>query len=101
MMRKLLALIAAGGSGTRESMAHTLGLRIAEIDDMLERLASLGFIDEIKTSCSSCSEGAGTCAACASCASCAERHFSAQARIWAVSAKGRNAMLNENESSMR
>ena len=57
MLRELLALIAAGHSGTSESIARELGLRAPEIDDMLARLLSLGYIEDMAASCASCCAG--------------------------------------------
>jgi hypothetical protein len=66
---------------------------------MLDRLVALGYIEEAN-GCDaaaapdgSCSDGRGCCSACASCSLCAKSLFSAsQARIWRLSAKGRQAL---------
>jgi len=72
MLRELLALIAAGGRTSREDMARELGLRAPEVDDMLAKLLSLGYIEDLAAACSACYEDGGG-KAFTGCASCPSR----------------------------
>jgi hypothetical protein len=99
MLRELLALIASGHSGTGESIARELGLRAPEVDDMLARLQSLGYIEDFASSCASCcaddvGEKRGHCA---SCALCAVGMFASRAHVWILSPKGREALKAERD----
>jgi hypothetical protein len=97
MLRELLALVASGQGGTRESIARELGLRAPEVDDMLSRLRSLGYIEDYASSCASCCAGgeAKKSAYCASCSMCAVGIFPSQAHVWILSPKGREALKAE------
>jgi hypothetical protein len=86
MLRDLLALIASGRGGTKENIALTLGLRAAEVDEMFSRLLELGYIEDFAASCASCA----SCSA--SCSMCAAGGFGAKAKVWALSAKGKEAL---------
>jgi hypothetical protein len=94
MLRELLALIASGRGGTKENIARTLGLRTAEVDEMLSRLLELGYIEDFAASCVSCCEDKGEKrrSFCASCSMCAAGGFGAKAKVWALSAKGKEAL---------
>jgi len=97
MLRELLALIASGHSGTGESIARELGLRAPEVDDMLARLLSLGYVEDFASSCAPrCADGGGEKRAhCASCALCAVGMLASRAHVWILSPKGREALEAE------
>jgi hypothetical protein len=94
MLRELLERIASARGGTKENVARELGLGPAEIDDMIARLLSLGYIEDMASPCSSCSDGeeGGARSPCASCSMCSAGALGPKARVWALSAKGRAAL---------
>jgi hypothetical protein len=96
MLRELLGLMAAGGMHTPESLARDLGLGRAEIEEMLERLCSLGYLEELSASlASSCGDTERKGRGCAGCSGCALGSGCLEAsknRVWALSRKGREAL---------
>lgn len=102
MLRELLALIASGRGGTKESIARALGLRLPEIDEMLAHLVSLGYIEDFAAcaaSCTSCGADGGEkkSSACAGCSMSAACNFGAKAHVWTLSAKGKEALTAGKE----
>jgi hypothetical protein len=97
MLRELLALIDSGRFLTREGMARALGVGLPEVDDMFDRLASLGYVEEIE-GCGaeqggSCPEGTSSCSGCAGCCLGSTLLFAdSRARVWRLSDKGRKAL---------
>jgi hypothetical protein len=96
MLRELLALMASGGMRTPEGLSHDLKLSRPEIDDMLVRLCSLGYLEELSASLvSSCGDderkGKG-CAGCSGCALGSGCFEASKSRIWSLSKKGRELL---------
>jgi hypothetical protein len=91
MLREILALMASGGTHTLESLALDLELSSAELEDMLTRLSSLGYIEELSAALSSsCMDGERK--ACAGCSGCGFVSGCGQApknRVWSLTSKGR------------
>gem|GEM_PF-6569011 len=93
MLHELLALLSAGGATTREGMAAALGVGTREVDDMLERLESLGYLEKQGGDAAS-RVGGRSCAGCSSCSSCSGCALSPGQlpTIWQLSPKGRRAL---------
>jgi hypothetical protein len=89
MLRRILALLASGGTLTLESMALDLEVGRAEIEDMLARLCSLGYIEELRAAMvASCGDGdSAPCSGCSGCTlGCGQ---GPKGRVWSLTAKGR------------
>lgn len=108
MLRELLELIASGRGGTGESVAAALGLKPSQVEEMLIRLAALGYIEDFAASCGSCREAScadgkekssGRGSSCAGCSMSAACNFGAKAHVWTLTAKGK-ASLKADSSSM-
>jgi hypothetical protein len=98
VLRELLSLMASGGRHSPESLALDLGLGRAEVDEMLARLCSLGYLEELSASLTSaCSDterkGRG-CAGCSGCALGSGCFEASQSRVWALSKKGRDVLTH-------
>ena len=74
MMRSLLALLDSGGPMTRGAMAESLGVGLPELDDMIDRLIALGYVESAQVSdpCDSAARGK-TCTRCGCCSGCKGR----------------------------
>jgi len=92
MLRRILASLASGDTRTLESLALELAVDRAAIEEMLTRLCTLGYVEELTASMSaSCNDiNPSACAGCSGCAlGCRE---SPQGRVWSLSVKGRGAL---------
>jgi hypothetical protein len=93
MLREILVLLASGTVRSPDAIALELGLSESEMDDMLTRLCSLGYVEEFSSAmASSCRDD--SLKACAGCAGCsAGACFPAsKSRLWALSPKGRKSL---------
>jgi hypothetical protein len=93
MLREILALLAAGKAFTPEGIAHELGIKRPELEEMLNRLCSLGYVEEFSSAmASTCrDDGPKACAGCAGC-SAGGCFPAAKSRLWALSPKGRKSL---------
>jgi hypothetical protein len=90
MLRQLLASLASGGTRTLEGLALELAVDRAAIEDMLTRLCTLGYVEELTASMSA-SCGDDSPSACAGCAlGCSQ---APQGRIWSLTTKGKSALV--------
>jgi hypothetical protein len=92
MLRKILTLLALGGTRTLESLALDLEVDRAEIEDIVARLCTFGYVEELTASmAASCIDSSS--AACAGCSgstlSCSQ---APKGRIWSLTAKGMRAL---------
>jgi hypothetical protein len=93
VLRRILALLASGGARTLEGFALELDLDPAEVEDMLERLCSLDYVEELGEAMSgSCVDGERSSRA--GCSGCGMASLCGQARkgrVWSLTSKGREA----------
>lgn len=99
MLRRILALLAAGGARTLEGFALELDLDSAEVEDMLDRLRSLDYVEELGEAMSgSCVDGERSSRA--GCSGCGMASICGQARkgrVWSLTAKGRKSARSEGD----
>lgn len=97
MLRRLLSLIVAGEMTSLSECAATLGVKSDTLDEMIERLVALGYVENASTSCASAlsAGGASSCGVCKGCAMAGSCHgglFAGRKGVaWQVTAKGRAA----------
>jgi hypothetical protein len=85
MLLQLLRLIGkANGAATQASLARQLGVSEGLVGPMIDDLVRLGYLTEVEPGC-----GQGACSGCSLSGSCPARP---QARLWALTAKGRSAL---------
>jgi len=93
MLRELLSHLASGDTRSLNDLALALGLSRPEIEEMLARLCSLGYVEELSSSLvSSCSDGEGkACALCSGCGFVSSCGQAPTSRVWALTQKGKEA----------
>jgi len=85
MLLRLLQLIAgAEGATTQAALAHRMGISEALVAPMIDDLVRLGYLTMVEPGC-----GQGHCSGCSLSGSCPAQP---QARLWALTAKGRSAL---------
>lgn len=94
MLRELLALIASGGFASKAEAARKFGIGEAAIEDMIARLVTLEYLENVSetlahSSCAGgCARGKG-CAGCPMAGGCAKGFFrESQGTVFMVTAKG-------------
>ena len=80
MLKKLLRLIAEGGTRTRAELARELEVSEGLVKQMLEDLTRMGYLQPIAGGCDAC------CAACPLAKTCA---VGTPARVWTLTERGR------------
>jgi len=87
MLEQLLQTMATSDGPTAvRDMAGRLGVSAELVEQMIEQLVRLGYFEEVAPSCD-----AGSCRGCAQAGACTLRP---QARLWAVTEKGRRHSAN-------
>ena len=85
MLNRLLQLIdEAGGTLSLSALAGELGTSRTLVESMLEQLVGLGYLAPVNPSC-----GSGGCSRCPQRGACA---IPSQARLWALTEKGRRVV---------
>lgn len=95
MLRQILAMLASGGTHTLESLALDLVVDRSALEDMLAKLCTLGYVEELSASmAASCGDASPT--RCAGCSGCAlGRSQTPQGRVWTLTSKGRGALVEQ------
>lgn len=97
MLRELLALIVSGGCASPSDAARKLGVGDDAVADMLSRLVSLGYLENVSetlagSSCAGGCAGGKGCAGCPMSGGCAKGFFrESQGTVFMVTAKGLRA----------
>ena len=89
MLRRILQLLANERSMRMDELSQTLGARAGELEAMLEKLAQLGYVEDL--ACRVAGMAGHACARCASRDACA---VGSPSHIWALTPKGRHSALN-------
>jgi hypothetical protein len=94
MLRELLALIASGGFASKAEAARKFGIGEAAIEDMIARLVTLGYLENVsetlaRSSCTGGCAGGQGCAGCPMAGGCAKGFFRAsQGTVFMMTVKG-------------
>ena len=88
MLESLLKLVAEGqGPAATAELAARLGVGSGLVEQMIEQLVHLGYLEAVELGCAE-----GACRGCKQAGACATRP---QARLWALTARGRRALAGE------
>ncbi|GCD09944.1 FeoC-like transcriptional regulator [Clostridium tagluense] len=89
MLIKILKSLAKGGRYSNKLMAIELGVDESLIEQMIDKLLHMGYIEKEKIN--SCGDGCGCCSSKKSCGSGSK---SIDINIWKVTEKGKKAICN-------
>jgi len=89
MLIKILKSLAKGGMYSNKNMAKELGVSESLVEQMIDKLLKMGYIEKEKIN--DCNEGCGACSNKGCCGS----SNNIKLNLWSVTEKGKKAIANK------